>query len=159
MCCEASLASSPQGSEWLLSLGGGRVLAAARLWLAAQGLGCQGTARASIAWSQPLMWGEAGEGQGLELSVSRAVSFLLCSTTTLPGVARCAGSPGCSVLQGRGAQPRCSDARERNCKTSCQVCCSKVWAVAALHWCCRALLPSLARGCHSSQPCSPRHVC
>lgn len=98
-----------------------------------------------------------GPGTGAECEQSCVPPFV--QHTTLPGAARCAGSPGCSVLQGRGAQPRCSGARERNCKTSCQVCCSKVWAVAVLHWCCRAPLPSLAQGCHSSQPCSPGHVC
>lgn len=101
-------------------------------------------AHAFIAWSQPLLLGR--QERRLELSVVGAVSFLLCSTTALPGAAQSAGSPGCSVLQGRGAQPRYSDAREKNCKTSCQVCCSKVGAVAVLHWCCRAGLPSLARG-------------
>lgn len=166
VACGASLASevSPHGSEWPLSLGGGRVLAAARPWLAAQGSVCRGscTAHAFIAWSQPLVWGR--QERRLELSVVRAVSFLLCSTTAVPGAAQSAGSPGCSVLQGRGAQPRYGDAREKNCKTSCQVCRSKVEAVAVLHWCCRAWLPSLARGwelcgCPSSQPYWPRHVC
>lgn len=40
-------------------------------------------ARSWLAWSQPLVWGETGEGWELEPSVNRAVSFLLCSTTTL----------------------------------------------------------------------------
>lgn len=40
----------------------------------------------------------------------------------------CSGSA--AVLQGRGAQPRCSAARERNCKSSCQFCYSKLHAVA-----------------------------
>lgn len=77
--------------------------------------------------------------------------------STPPEAVPCAGSLADRVLQGRGAQPRCSDARERNCKSSSQVCRSKVQAVAVLHRCCRAPLPSRARGwepCgrHGSQP-------
>lgn len=65
-----------------------------RAWLAAQGPVCQGAcaAHAFIAWSQPLVWGQREEGQGLELGVIRAVSFPLCSTTALPGAAQGTGA-------------------------------------------------------------------
>lgn len=94
------------------------------------------TVRAFIARSQPRCEGTQQRAGGW----SRVLSELCPVFCAAPGAAQCAGSPGCSVLQGRGAQPRCSDARERNCKASCRLCCSKVRAVAVLHWCCRALL-------------------
>lgn len=72
----ASLALSPQGSEWPLSLGGGRVFAAARLWLTAQGPACQGSFHSTCLHSPGVRGHSRGAPAGAECHQSCVLPFV-----------------------------------------------------------------------------------